>query len=132
MIYSQLSNIMNLLVSINTNFLLAFFYSIFILFISLIRIESQIDDISYLDKLVHTAIYFFFCLIWYNPFKDIFINKTLIYLFIFSILFGVFIEFLQEKAVYYRTAELLDIWFNVLGTIIGCSFLLLKNNIKKS
>ena len=118
--------------SINTNFLLAFFYSIFILFISLIRIESQIDYIPYLDKLVHTAIYFFFCLIWYTPFKDIFINKTLIYLFIFSILFGVFIEFLQEKAVYYRTAELLDIWFNVLGTIIGCSFLLLKNNIKKS
>ena len=117
--------------SIKTNFLFAVFYSIFILFISLIRIESQIDDIPYLDKLVHTAIYFFFCLIWYAPFKDIFINKTLIYLFIFSILFGVFIEFLQEKAVYYRTGELLDIWFNVLGTIIGCSFLLLKNSIKK-
>ena len=117
--------------SIKTNFLLAFFYSIFILFISLIKIESQIDA-SYLDKLVHTAIYFFFCLIWYIPFKDIFINKTLIYLFIFSILFGVFIEFLQEKVVHYRTAELLDIWFNALGTIIGCSFLLLKNSIKKS
>ncbi len=111
--------------SIKTNFLLAFFYSIFILFISLIKIESQIDA-PYLDKLVHTAIYFFFCLIWYIPFKDIFINKTLIYLFIFSILFGVFIEFLQEKVVHYRTAELLDIWFNALGTIIGCSFLLLK------
>ena len=117
--------------SIKTNFLLAFFYSIFILFISLIKIESQIDAPS-LDKLVHTAIYFFFCLIWYIPFKDIFINKTLIYLFIFSILFGVFIEFLQEKVVHYRTAELLDIWFNALGTIIGCSFLLLKNSIKKS
>ena len=117
--------------SIKTNFLLAFFYSIFILFISLIKIELPIDA-SYLDKLVHTAIYFFFCLIWYIPFKDIFINKTLIYLFIFSILFGVFIEFLQGKAVDYRTAELLDIWFNALGTIIGCSFLLLKNSIKKS
>ena len=117
--------------SIKTNFLLAFFYSIFILFISLIKIELQ-TDVSYLDKLVHTAIYFFFCLIWYIPFKDIFINKTLIYLFIFSILFGVFIEFLQGKAVDYRTAELLDIWFNALGTIIGCSFLLLKNSIKKS
>ena len=117
--------------SIKTNFLLAFFYSIFILFISLIKTESQIDA-PYLDKLVHTAIYFFFCLIWYIPFKDIFINKTLIYLFIFSILFGVFIEFLQEKVVHYRTAELLDIWFNALGTIIGCSFLLLKNSIKKS
>ena len=117
--------------SIKTNFLLAFFYSIFILFISLIKIESQ-TDAPYLDKLVHTAIYFFFCLIWYIPFKDIFINKTLIYLFIFSILFGVFIEFLQGKAVDYRTAELLDIWFNALGTIIGCSFLLLKNSIKKS
>tara|TARA_Y100000758_G_scaffold4775_1_gene4104 strand:+ start:132 stop:488 length:357 start_codon:yes stop_codon:yes gene_type:complete len=118
-------------VSIKKHFLLAFFYSIFILFISLIKIESPID-FSYLDKLVHTAIYFFFCLIWYIPFKDIFINKTLIYLFIFSILFGVFIEFLQEKVVHYRTAELLDIWFNALGTIIGCSFLLLKNSIKKS
>jgi VanZ family protein len=118
-------------VSIKTNFLLAFFYSIFILFISLIKIELQ-TDVSYLDKLVHTAIYFFFCLIWYIPFKDIFINKTLIYLFIFSILFGVFIEFLQEKVVHYRAAELLDIWFNALGTIIGCSFLLLKNSIKKS
>ena len=120
--------------SIKTNFLLAFFYSIFILFISLIKIELQIEgsDLENLDKLVHTAIYFFFCLIWYIPFKDIFINKTLIYLFIFSILFGVFIEFLQEKVVHYRAAELLDIWFNALGTIIGCSFLLLKNSIKKS
>ena len=123
--------------SIKKHFLLAFFYSIFILFISLIKIESPIDfsylyKLVYLDKLVHTAIYFFFCLIWYIPFKDIFINKTLIYLFIFSILFGVFIEFLQEKVVHYRTAELFDIWFNALGTIIGCSFLLLKNSIKKS
>ena len=116
---------------IKTNLLLAFFYSIFILFISLIKIESQ-TDVSYLDKLVHTTIYFFFCLIWYVPFKDIFKNKTLIYLFIFSILFGVFIEFLQEKTVHYRSAELLDIWFNVLGAIIGCSFLLLQNSIKKS
>ena len=116
---------------IKTNLLFAFFYSIFILFISLIKIESQ-TDVLYLDKLVHTTIYFFFCLIWYVPFKDIFKNKTLIYLFIFSILFGVFIEFLQEKTVHYRSAELLDIWFNVLGAIIGCSFLLLKNSIKKS
>jgi len=121
-------------VSFKTNFLLAFFYSIFILFISLIKIELQTEGsyLENLDKLVHTAIYFFFCLIWYIPFKDIFINKTLIYLFIFSILFGVFIEFLQEKVVHYRAAELLDIWFNALGTIIGCSFLLLKNSIKKS
>ena len=117
---------------IKTNFLLAFFYSIFILFISLIRIESQAVDIPSLDKLAHAVIYFFFCLIWYAPFKDIFINKTLIYLFLFSIFFGVFVEFLQEKAVYHRSAELLDIWFNALGTIIGCSFLLLKNSIKKS
>lgn len=116
---------------IKTNLLLAFFYSIFILFVSLIKIESQ-TDVLYLDKLVHTTIYFFFCLIWYVPFKDIFKNKTLIYLFIFSILFGVFIEFLQEKTVHYRSAELLDVWFNVLGVIIGCGFLLLKNNIKKS
>jgi VanZ family protein len=118
-------------VQIKTNLVLAFFYSIFILFISLIKIESQ-TDVLYLDKLVHTTIYFFFCLIWYVPFKDIFKNKTLIYLFIFSILFGVFIEFLQEKTVHYRSAELLDVWFNVLGVIIGCGFLLLKNNIKKS
>ena len=116
---------------IKTNLLLAFFYSIFILFISLIKIESQ-TDVSYLDKLAHTTIYFFFCLIWHAPFKYIFKNKTLIYLFIFSILFGVFIEFLQEKTVHYRSAELLDIWFNVLGAIIGCSFLLLQNSIKKS
>ena len=116
---------------IKTNLVLAFFYSIFILFISLIKIESQID-VLYLDKLVHTTIYFFFCLIWYGPFKNIFKNKTLIYLFIFSILFGIFIEFLQEKTVHYRSAELLDIWFNVLGAIIGCGFLLLKNSIKKS
>lgn len=118
---------------IKTNLLLAFFYSIFILFISLIKIELQTDiDVLYLDKLAHTTIYFFFCLIWYAPFKYIFKNKTLIYLFIFSILFGVFIEFLQEKTVHYRSAELLDIWFNVLGAIIACSFLLLKNSIKKS
>ena len=112
---------------IKKNLVFAVFYSIFILFISLIRIESQ-SDIPSLDKLIHTAIYFFFCLIWHNLFNE----RAIIYLFIFSILFGVFIELLQGNIVHYRSAELLDICFNVLGSIISCSFLLLKNRIKKA
>ncbi len=116
---------------IKKNLVFAVFYSIFILFISLIRIESQ-SYIPSLDKLIHTAIYFFFCLIWHNLFNELFNERAIIYLFIFSILFGVFIELLQGNIVHYRSAELLDICFNVLGSIISCSFLLLKNRIKKA
>jgi len=118
-------------VLIKKNLVFAVFYSIFILFISLIRIESQ-SDIPSLDKLIHTAIYFFFCLIWHNLFNELFNERAIIYLFIFSILFGVFIELLQGNIVHYRSAELLDICFNALGSIISCSFLLLKNRIKKA
>tara|TARA_B100000029_G_scaffold322964_1_gene315339 strand:- start:1390 stop:1746 length:357 start_codon:yes stop_codon:yes gene_type:complete len=118
-------------VKINKNLFLPLSYSILILFVSLIKIESQTDIIN-IDKAIHSVIYFIFCLFWFQPIKSIVKANPLMIVFIFSIIFGLMIELLQGKLTDYRNAEVGDIYFNLLGSFIACSFIYLKNNIKKS
>ena len=116
---------------IKTNFFLALFYSILIIFVSLIKIESE-TNITHQDKIIHAGIYFIFCILWFVPLRGLFKKEALLYVFLFSILFGILIELLQENLTSYRNFELEDILFNSIGSLISCSFLFLKNSIKKS
>jgi len=118
-------------VKIKKNLFLALSYSIFIIFVSLIKIKSE-TDIIHLDKITHSVIYFFFCILWYYPIRELFKETVLICLFLFSIIYGVLIELLQCNLTSYRNFEFEDILSNSIGSIISCSFLFLKNNIKKS
>ncbi len=110
---------------INKKLFLALSYSIIIVFLSLIQIESQ-TNISNLDKYIHSIIYFIFCILWLQPIKSIFKSKPIIIVFIFSILFGLMIEFLQGILTDYRNADHQDVLFNLLGSLIACYFLYIK------
>ena len=120
---------------IKTNLFLALSYSILIIFVSLIKIEVEniaVLNITHLDKIIHAGIYFIFCILWFVPLRGLFKNATLLYVFLFSIFYGLLIELLQENLTSYRNFELEDILSNSIGSLISCSFLFLKNNIKKS
>ena len=116
---------------IKTNLFLALSYSILIIFVSLIKIESR-TNITHLDKIIHAAIYFIFCILWFVPLRLLFKKRTLLYVFLFSIFYGILMELFQGNLTSYRNFELEDILSNIIGSLIACGFLFLKNNIKKS
>ena len=112
---------------IKFNLFIALLYSTFIFYFGLS--ESDIISINHFninDKLAHTVSYLFFCLIWYKNFSIWFKNNTLIYLFLFSLSFGILIEFGQKHLTYSRNLELLDIVFNLIGILIVHIFFYLK------
>ena len=114
-----------------TNLFIALSFSVLIIFASLIKIESD-TNITHIDKIIHAGIYFVFCIIWYAPFRELFKKGTLFYVFLFSIFYGILMELFQGNLTSYRNFELEDILSNTTGSLIACSFLFLKNNIKKS
>ncbi len=114
-----------------TNLFIALSFSVLIVFASLIKIESD-TNITHIDKIIHSGIYFVFCIIWYAPIRELFKKETLLYVFLFSIFYGILMELFQGNLTSYRNFELEDILFNIIGSLIACSFLFLKNNIKKS
>ena len=70
------------------------------------------------DKLVHFIIYFLFVMIWSKPFDKYFKSPIKVIL-IFSILFGFLIEIIQLN-INYRSFEIYDIVFNLLGSLLAC------------
>ncbi len=116
---------------IKTNLFIALSFSVLIIFASLIKIESD-TNITHIDKIIHSGIYFVFCIIWYAPIRELFKKGTLLYVFLFSIFYGILMELFQGNLTTYRNFELEDILSNTIGSLIACSFLFLKNNIKKS
>jgi len=118
-------------VKIKTNLFFALSYSILIIFVSLIKIESETNFV-HLDKIIHVGIYFIFCILWFLPLRRLFKKGTLFYLFLFSIFYGILMELFQGNLTSQRNFELEDIFSNIIGSLISCSLLFLKNNIKKS
>ena len=116
---------------IKTNLFFPLSYSILIIFISLIKIESE-TNFAHLDKIIHAGIYFIFCILWFLPLRRLFKKGTLFYVFLFSIFYGILIELFQGNLTSHRNFELEDILSNIIGSLISCSLLFLKNNIKKS
>ena len=116
---------------IKANLFFALSYLVLIIFVSLIKIESETNFVN-LDKIIHAGIYFIFCIIWFLPLRRVFKKGTLFYVFLFSILYGILMELFQENLTSHRNFELEDILSNIIGSLISCSLLFLKNNIKKS
>lgn len=100
-------------------------YSLFISFFSLFP-SKNLPQITFpfFDKIVHLLIYCLLSFIVVNTLR--LQGKTRIYFFSFSYAFslGLLLEFIQFFLPY-RVFELGDIFFNFLGSILGC-FLLLK------
>jgi VanZ family protein len=89
---------------------------------------SFFAKIPYFDKMVHFAMYFIFALFLMSGFSRQYGKtpaKAYIFSFIWAFLFGVLIEFIQEKTG--RNYDIYDMIANTTGIIVS---LLLFNSIK--
>jgi len=94
-------------------------YSLLVLIISVWDFDQiGLNKSLVSDKLVHFIIYFLFVMIWSKPFDKYFKSPIKVIL-IFSILFGFLIEIIQLN-INYRSFEIYDIVFNLLGSLLAC------------
>ncbi len=89
-------------------------------------------NIPNFDKLVHIGLYFVLSTMWswalYKSKNKVHI--TLLFVFLVSITIGVLIEYLQEFCTEVRTFEVLDIYANTTGALLGVLFFYLLTRIK--
>lgn len=105
-----------------------------ILFISLISFKSNVSEsisfFEHFDKLVHFCMYFTLSFV---LFIENYIFNSLIkkhWIIIFTIIVGVFIEFLQLIFTENRSGNVYDAIFNTIGVILGsfCFYMLKKQS----
>ena len=91
-------------------------------------------NIQNVDKIIHAFFYFVFTSLWFlyfkkqiNSFKNI---KPLVISFVFSIFFGIIIEFIQEFYTATRQADAFDVVANAVGAILAVVIIVLldRNN----
>lgn len=82
------------------------------------------------DKLVHFTFYAVFSILWFVYLQSIVNNDKRLYVavFIFSVLFGIGIEFCQSVFTETRQADVVDAIANTLGSLFGLSMLKFYNN----
>ena len=94
-------------------------YSALIIYLGLSESESiSISNLDINDKLAHFFSYLFFYFLWHKPFINCFKDKAFTYLFIFALTFGILIELGQKYLTDTRSAEFLDILFNLIGILL--------------
>ena len=117
-------------------FFLALFWGGLIAFFCLIK-SSDVPQVSIpnLDKLVHAFFYFVFTILWFLFFKKHIgatgIFKALVISFVFSFLFGVSIEILQELFTATRHADVLDVLANLSGATLSVFVIMLLIKFNK-
>jgi VanZ family protein len=91
--------------------------------------EKEIPDIEikHLDKVVHFVFHFIFSTLWFLYFKKRFLQITnsrlLVSTWLFSLVFGLVIEFLQQQITTTRNADVIDVLSNAIGaTVAVCAF----------
>ncbi|MFD2517768.1 VanZ family protein [Salinimicrobium flavum] len=116
-------------------FIPAFVYTLGILYLSLINLtDTPVKDLGVSDKVMHAGAYFglgfiwmFFALMNY-PEKGFF--KRLLFIIIASIIFGIFIEVLQDSLTTYRELDFYDIFANSIGVLAaGILVWLIKDSL---
>lgn len=106
--------------------------------ITLFSLFSFPDDVSggieipYLDKIVHFAFHCVLvvlavCALRERKQREFNLKKALIRFFVFSLVYGVMIEVLQYLMPFGRSAEIYDVFANILGAKLGV--LLIKRYI---
>lgn len=109
-------------------YIIAICITIFIAYLSLIKITSSKASFANSDKMYHLIAYFTLTFFWLSSYYKKKKLKTTIV--ILCIIYGIIIEALQGICTTYRTADFKDIIANALG----CIFALLVFNVilKKS
>ena len=105
----------------NNAIYIAVFFTICILFGSLVKSEFiVVESISVSDKIYHLIAYFLLMLSWlYAFFKKKSFTQYVKYIIIGCIAFGIIIEILQGVTTTYRTSSFLDVVANTFGVVLA-------------
>jgi VanZ family protein len=99
--------------------IVALIYSALIIYLGLSESDSiSISNFDVNDKLAHLLSFLLFYYLWYKTFVSWFNDKASLYLFGFALIFGILIELGQKYLTYTRSAEFLDIVFNLIGILL--------------
>ena len=113
--------------------LAAIIYSVALTFVSLIRLTDVPDiGISFGDKIFHFLAYFVLAFLWFGAWSYNFSfkkRKAIIYASVFSVVFGIVIEVLQDTLTAYRALDIYDVIANTSGVLLAVLVIALKNNI---
>ncbi|HAH55190.1 MAG TPA: hypothetical protein DCM02_07890 [Flavobacterium sp.] len=103
-----------------------------ILFLSLENSKNipQIE-IPNIDKVIHFGFHFVFTILWFLYLKKRFNSsknlQLLAFTIIFSLIFGIAIELMQQYFTISRNADVLDILANLSGSFLAAFFIILVN-----
>lgn len=99
--------------------IVALIYSALIIYLGLSESDSiSISNFDVNDKLAHLLSFLLFYYLWYKSFVNWFYDKASLYLFGFALIFGILIELGQKYLTDSRSAEFLDIVFNLIGILL--------------
>ncbi len=109
------------------NLIVALVYSALIIYLGLSESDSiSIANFYINDKLAHFLSFLFFYFLWYKPFINWFNDKAFTYLFTFALTYGILIELGQKYLTLTRSAEFLDLVFNLIGILLAHRYFNLK------
>jgi len=123
------------LLELKTLLFLGIFYTTLIT-IAFLLPASEIQKFGFLnDKLIHTILYIVLSIVWlfyyFVYYKNSFSLKTLFFVLFACFIYGIIIEIIQQLLLASRQADIVDIFANTLGTLIGALlFWNVKNRIK--
>ncbi|MDA9572560.1 VanZ family protein [Flavobacteriaceae bacterium] len=101
------------------NLIVALIYSALIIYLGLSESDSiPISQFHINDKLAHLLSFLLFYFLWQKTFVNWFNEKASHYLFGFALIFGIIIELGQKYLTDTRSAEFLDLVFNLIGILL--------------
>jgi VanZ family protein len=108
----------------------ALFWTGIILFFCLENSENiPSANIPYIDKVVHAVFHFVFTTLWFLYLKKKLNGantfKPLVLAFVFSFIFGISIEIMQELFTTTRSADFFDVMSNVFGSTLSVILIIL-------
>lgn len=114
----------------------ALFWSGVILFFCL---ENANDipqlQILYIDKAIHVIFHFVFTILWFLYLKKKLIcsnnAKPLLFAVVFSFVFGILVEIMQEIFTTTRSADIFDVLSNLVGAVLASIAIILLNTYNR-
>ncbi|GHC42173.1 hypothetical protein GCM10008083_00240 [Ulvibacter litoralis] len=94
------------------------------------------SNVEWADKIIHITIHTVLSLLWLLYFyvhdkKGTNFRKQIIWVLTFCVVYGIIIEILQQVFTASRTADILDVCANAIGTFLGLAlFWSVKNKFK--
>ncbi len=131
--YFQAKTTKHLLVLKNVYLSAAIIWTCSIIFLCLASISNLPNvGVNNADKYVHFTFHFLFVIFWGLYFNNKNVknrNRTVILLFMISLLFGILIELAQQKFTTTRTADIYDVLANTNGAFFAMTILFIYNFI---